>query len=43
MPTSFTAQNGMVIHQNTPIEVTGCGKARKAKASGRGKNHHKKK
>jgi hypothetical protein len=24
MPTAFTAQNGAVIHQNTPIEVTGC-------------------
>ena len=24
MPTAFTAQNGAVIHQNTPIEVAGC-------------------
>lgn len=24
MPTAFTGQNGAVIHQNTPIEVTGC-------------------
>ncbi len=24
MPTYFTAQNGAVIHQNTPIEVQGC-------------------
>jgi hypothetical protein len=24
MPTVFTAQNGMVIHQSTPIEVQGC-------------------
>jgi hypothetical protein len=24
MPTEFIAQNGAVIHQNTPIEVTGC-------------------
>jgi hypothetical protein len=24
MPTSFTAQNGMTIKQNTPITVTGC-------------------
>ena len=31
MPTAFTAQNGLVIHQNTPIGVTGCGaKASKA-------------
>jgi len=26
MPTAFTAQNGAVIHENTPIEVTGCSK-----------------
>jgi hypothetical protein len=37
MPTTFTAQNGAVIHQSTPIKVTGCppvpgrGKAKKAK------------
>jgi hypothetical protein len=30
MPTTFTAQNGAVIHQSTPITVTGCSKARKA-------------
>jgi hypothetical protein len=24
MPTTFVAQNGAVIHQSTPIEVTGC-------------------
>jgi hypothetical protein len=32
MPTTFTAQNGLVIHQSTPIAVTGCAKA-KAKTS----------
>ncbi len=35
MPTEFVAQNGAEIHQNTPIEVTGCPKtapARKTKA-----------
>ncbi|MFI4977399.1 MAG: hypothetical protein ACHQC8_01785 [Solirubrobacterales bacterium] len=38
MPTEFVAQNGAVIHQSTPIAVTGCapvpgrGKAKKAKA-----------
>jgi hypothetical protein len=32
MPTAFTAQNGMVIHQSTPIGVTGCAKAKKHKA-----------
>ncbi len=42
MPTAFTAQNGMTIKQSTPITVTGCGKARKAKASGRGKRHGRK-
>ena len=26
MPTAFNAQNGAVIHENTPIEVTGCSK-----------------
>jgi len=28
MPTAFTAQNGAVIHQSTPIAVTGCPKAK---------------
>jgi hypothetical protein len=32
MPTTLTAQNGAVVHQNTKIAVTGCG-AVKAKAS----------
>ena len=31
MPTAFTAQNGAVIHQSTPISVTGCPKHKKAK------------
>jgi hypothetical protein len=31
MPTTFTAQNGAVIHQSTPIAVTGCSRAKKAK------------
>ncbi len=31
MPTAFTAQNGAVIKQNTPISVTGCPKQKKAK------------
>jgi hypothetical protein len=31
MPTFFWAQNGAQIHQNTPIAVTGCPKAKKAK------------
>jgi hypothetical protein len=38
MPTAFTGHNGAVIHQNTPIDVTGCPHARsparaKSKAS----------
>jgi hypothetical protein len=32
MPTAFTAQNGAVIHQSTPISVTGCVKHRATKA-----------
>jgi hypothetical protein len=30
MPTAFTAHNGAVIHQSTPINVTGCPKAKKS-------------
>ncbi len=30
MPTTFTAQNGMVLRQSTPIAVTGCPKAKTA-------------
>jgi hypothetical protein len=33
MPTEFTAQDGAEIHQNTPIDVTGC--------SARSRKHHK--
>jgi hypothetical protein len=29
IPTAFTAQDGAVIHQSTPISVTGCPKAKK--------------
>ncbi|MGH2911996.1 MAG: hypothetical protein ACRDJ3_05925 [Solirubrobacteraceae bacterium] len=29
MPTAFTAQNGAIIHQNTPITVTNCPKTKK--------------
>jgi len=31
MPTMFTAQNGIVIHQSTPVAVTGCPKAKASK------------
>jgi hypothetical protein len=34
MPTTMTAQNGAIIHQNTKIAVTGCAKG-KMKAKGR--------
>ena len=30
MPTAFTAQNSAVIHENTPISVTGCTSAKRA-------------
>ena len=46
MPTAFTAQNGAVIHENTPIGVTGCPKhkgkgAKRAKARSVGKRSGK--
>ncbi len=28
MPTAFTGQNGAVLHQNTPVSVTGCAKSK---------------
>jgi hypothetical protein len=37
MPTAFTAQNGLVIHQSTPISVTGC---KKSKASSSATKSH---
>jgi hypothetical protein len=41
MPTEFIAQNGLQIHQSTPISVTGCPKAKKAKIAGRARRHGK--
>jgi hypothetical protein len=38
MPTAFVAQNGAQIHQSTPIKVTGCAKAKKARHR---KRHHR--
>ena len=35
MPTAFTAQNGVVIHQSTPITVTGCARRHKARKAHR--------
>jgi hypothetical protein len=37
MPTVFTAQNGAVIKQSTPITVTGCPKAKAAKKRSKAK------
>ncbi len=42
MPTTFTAQNGATIHQNTPITVTGCPPTRAMQGKG-GKQGHKRK
>jgi hypothetical protein len=39
MPTTFTAQNGLVIHQDTKIAVTGCARHKTRKAQ-RPKGHH---
>jgi hypothetical protein len=33
MPTFFKAQNGLEIHQETPVTVSGCPKAKKAKTA----------
>jgi hypothetical protein len=38
MPTLFTAQNGTIIKQSTPIGVTGCAKSKKAHKTN---NRHK--
>ncbi len=45
MPTAFTGQNNAIIHQTTPIAVTGCAKAVKKhkKAKKKSKKHHKRK
>ncbi len=40
MPTAFTAQNGMVIRQSTPVIATGCAKHKVKKTK---KNKHMKK
>ncbi len=45
MPTLFIAQNGAEVHQETPIAITGCTKAKatsKKKAKKAGKKHAKK-
>ena len=40
MPTGFTAQNGLVIHQNTKVAVTGCPKHKAKRARKAGKHKH---
>jgi hypothetical protein len=42
MPTAFTAQDGAVIKQSTPISVTGCGKAKTKKKAAKHKHKSKK-
>jgi uncharacterized repeat protein (TIGR01451 family) len=42
MPTAFTGQNGAVIHQSTPISVTGCPRHKAKKAKPKTKQHKKK-
>jgi hypothetical protein len=42
MPTEFVAQNGAEIHETTPISVTGCPKAVKAKAKTKKKQRARK-
>ncbi len=41
MPTAFTGQNNAVIHQTTPIAVTGCAKAVKKHKKAKAKGKHK--
>jgi hypothetical protein len=41
MPTEFVAQNGMTLHQNTPVGVTGCAKALPAKKKAKSKKKHR--
>ncbi len=43
MPTAFTAQNGLVVHQSTPIAVTGCAKHRVKHKKAKKINKRKKK
>ncbi len=41
MPTAFVAQNGAVIHQSTPITVSGCAKQKAAKRVRKAGSHRK--
>jgi hypothetical protein len=42
MPTAFTGHNGAVLHQNTPISVTGCPKTANVKKKAKAKGKHSK-
>jgi hypothetical protein len=42
MPTAITGQNGAFVTQTTKIAVTGCHKAKKARARKAGKGKRKK-
>ena len=41
MPTAFIAQNGIAIHQNTPVTVTGCARLKARKASRHNTHGHR--
>jgi hypothetical protein len=41
MPTVFTAQNGIVIKQSTPISVTGCPRHKTKKTNVKAKHARK--
>ena len=41
MPTQFIAQNGMEVHQNTKVAVTGCPKKKAAHHKKKKAHHHK--
>jgi hypothetical protein len=43
MPTLFIAQNGMTIHQTTPVKATGCPKVKKPKKAKKSSRKHAKK
>jgi len=43
IPTEFVAQNGSQVHQNTPVNVTGCSKTKPAKKAVKHKKAKKRK
>ncbi|HWY89441.1 MAG TPA: hypothetical protein VNY31_02110 [Solirubrobacteraceae bacterium] len=43
MPTEFVAQNGMTIHESTPVEVTNCTKTKSAQKSKHRAKHKRRK